>query len=84
MFLEHCLDTWRVLCCASLDFRSHYETGFVLFSLKAVLLYNEIQEFYFLPFLIELMLQRHLVLMINILYYSFSLALLERDVPSVD
>lgn len=70
-FLEYCcLGISRVLCCASLGFISCYESGFVLFSEKVVLLYNEIQEFYFFAFfLIELMLQRHLVFMIKRLFY---------------
>lgn len=69
-----------MLCCASLGFISHYESGFVLFSQKASLLYSEMQEFYFFcHFLIELMLQRHLVFMTKRLsYYSFILALFER------
>lgn len=51
------------------------KVGFIVFSEKAVLLYNEMQDFFF----IELMLQRHLVFMVKRLsYYSFILALFER------
>lgn len=74
-----------MLCSASLGFISYYGSGFVLFSEKAVLLYNEMQEFYFFcHLLMEFMLWRHLVFMVKRYYYSFILALFEREIPSVD
>ena len=50
-FLEYCcLEIWIVLCCASLDFISHYGSEFILFSEKVVLYIMRCKNFGFLSF----------------------------------